>query len=96
MDMVMNRHLEINIETVHKYVSGPATLKKMTHMLSNKLERGAISMYLDVVEPRVFFQQDVTIEPTDTITNDQAWHQFTTIDHHKDVKELVSPQWSKC
>jgi len=30
------------------------------------------------------------------IMDDQAWQQFATIDHHKDVEELVLPQRSEC
>jgi len=90
MCMVTNTHLEIDTDAMHQYVASLATFKAMVCMLSNELDRGAISVYPDAMEARVHFQRDVTIEHTDTITDDQAWHQFATIDHHNDVKELVS------
>lgn len=65
-------------------------------MLSDELDKGAISVYPDAMEERVHFQQDVTIKRMDTITEDQAWYQFTTIKHRKDFEELVLPQLSKC
>ena len=86
MHMASNTHLEINTNIMHQSVVAPTTFKIMLHVLSNELDRGAISVYSDAMKARVRFQQDVTIERTDPITNDQAWHQFTTIDHHKDVK----------
>lgn len=65
-------------------------------MLLDELDREAILVYLDATKVRVRIQQEVTIECADTITNEQAWHQFAMIDHHKDIKELVSPQLSEC
>jgi hypothetical protein len=47
-------------------------------------------------EGKSLVQQDVTIEHTNTIMDNQARNQLTTFDHHKHVKELVSQQWSKC
>ena len=67
----------------------------MMHMLSNDLDKGAKLVYQDATEARVCFQQDVTIEHVETITDDQYWHQFATIDHCEDVKELVFPQLSE-
>lgn len=52
-------------------------------------------MYPDATETRVCFQKDVTTEHVETITDYQAWHQFPTIDHLKDVEELVFPQLSE-
>jgi len=68
MCIVTYTHLEISIDTMHQYVAGSATLKTMMHVLSNELDRGAKSVYPDATEPRVLFQQDVTIEHADTIT----------------------------
>lgn len=51
-------------------------------------------MYMDAMEVRVWFQQDVTIEHMDT-TKYQYWNQFATIDHCEDVKDLVFPQLSE-
>lgn len=95
MCMVTNTHLEIIIDTMHQYVVGPVALKTMMHMLSDELDRGAICFYSDATEARVCFQQDVTIGCPDTITDDQYWYQFATIDLRKDVQELVFPQLSK-
>ena len=61
----------------------------MMNMLLDELDRGDKSMYSDSMEARVHSQQDVTIEHADTIMNYQASHRFATIDHRKDVKELV-------
>ena len=74
MRMVTNTHLEISADTMHQYVCGPTTLKTMMHMLSNELDIGAISVYQNAMEARVRFQQDVTVELTDAIIDDQAWH----------------------
>ena len=96
MCMVTNTHSKISTDTMHQYVVGPTTLKVVMHVLSDDLDRGAITVYPAAMEARVHFQQDVTIERTNTITDDQAWHQFATVDHRKDVKELVSPQLPEC
>ena len=95
MRIATNADLEISTYTIHQYVVGLIALKTMMRMLSDELDRGAKSVHLDATEARVCFQKDVTIEYTDTITDYQAWHQFTTIDHHKDVEELVFPQISE-
>ena len=80
---------------MHQYVVGLDALKTMIHMLSDELDRGAKSVYLDATEARVHFKQDVTIEHVNTITGYKAWHQFSTFDHREDVEELVFPQLSK-
>ncbi len=72
MRMVTNIHLEINKNTMHQYVAGPTTLKMMMCMLSDELDRGAISVYLDATEAGAHFQYDVTIECVETIMTDQA------------------------
>ncbi len=95
MCMVTSTHLEISIDTIHQYVASLATLKTMMHMLSDELDRGAISMYLDATKARVHFQQDVSFEWVDIIMDDQDWNQFTIVDHHEDVEELVFPQLSE-
>ena len=91
MRIATSADLQMSKDIIHQYVVGPATLKTMMCMLSSELDRGAISVYPDATEARVRFQQDVTIQRTDTITDDQAWHQFATVDHHKDVEELLFP-----
>lgn len=91
MCLATNTHLEISADTMHQYVVGPIALKTMMHMLSDELDRGAKSVYPNATEERVHFQQDVTIKHTDTITDYQTWHQFATIDHCKDVEDLVFP-----
>jgi len=96
MCMVTSTHLEISTNIMHQYVVRPVALKMMMCMLSDELDGGAISMYLDATETRVDLQQDVTIEHTDTITDDKYWHQFATVDHRKDVEELVLPKQSEC
>jgi len=60
-------------------------------MLSEEFGRGAISVYSNAMEARVHFQQDVITKCANTIMDDQAWHQFTTIDHPKDFEELIFP-----
>jgi len=67
----------------------------MIRMLLGELGEGSISVYLNAIEARVFLQHDVTIEYADTIKDDQAWHQFATIDHGEDVKKLVFQQLSE-
>lgn len=94
--MVTSTHSEINIDTMHQYVVGPVALQMMMCMFLDKLDEGAISMYPDATKARFCFQQDVTIERMDTITDNQPWHQFTIVDHRKYFKELVSPQLFEC
>ena len=67
----------------------------MMCMLSDELDRGAKLVYMDAMDARVHFQKYVTIEYMETIADYQAWNQFSTIDHHEDVQELVFPQLSK-
>ncbi len=74
MCMLTSTHSEIIIDTMHQYVDGLSALKMMMHMLSDELDKGAISMYADATKARVFFQQDVTIKHMNTITNNEAWH----------------------
>ena len=81
---------------IRQIVASPVALKMMMHMLSDELDIGAILVYPDAMEARVRFQWDVTFERTDTITDDQASHQFSTINHREDVEELVFPQLSEC
>ena len=69
-----------------------AALKTMMHILFNKLDKGAKSLYPDATKARVRFHKDVTTEYEDTINDYQAWHEFATINHQEDVKELVFPQ----
>jgi len=73
---------------MHKYVVGPATLKKMMHMLSNELDKGAREVYPDAMEARVKFQTDATTEHRETIKDYRSWHQYVTVDQHEDVEEL--------
>jgi len=93
MHATTSTYLEIGIDTMHQYVVGSVELKTMMCMLSDELDRGAKSVYLDVTEARVFFQQDVTIEHADTITDYQVWHDFTTVDHRENIEELVFSQF---
>ena len=95
MCMTTNTHLKIITNPMHQCVAAPAALKTMMSILLDELDRGAKSVYPDAMEARVRFQQDVTIEHANTITNYQAWHQFATVDHCKDVKELIFPQLSE-
>jgi len=71
MHMVTSTHLKINTDTMDQYVVGPTALKMMMHMLSDELDRGAISMYSDATEARVHFQKDVTFECVNTIKDNQ-------------------------
>lgn len=48
-------------------------------------------MYPDVMEARVRFQKDITLEYMDTIAVYQSWNQFATVNHHEDIEELVFP-----
>lgn len=84
----------VSAGTMHQYVVGLATLKTMMCVLSDELDRGSRVVYLDVMEARVRFQKDFTIEYTDTIADYQAWNQFANVDHHEDVEEMVFPQLS--
>jgi len=87
--------LAISVDTMHQYVTGLITLKKMMQMLLDELKRGDRAMYLNATEARVLFQKYVTIEYTNTIPNNRASHQFATINCHEDFEQLVLPQLSK-
>lgn len=95
MRVATNVDLEITADTMHQYIVGLAALKTMMHMLSYELDRGAKSMYPDATKARVHFQKDVTTEYVDTIRDYQAWNQFSTVDHCKDVEKLVFLQFSE-
>lgn len=95
MHIATSIDLSISADTMHQCVAVLAALKTMMCMLLDELDRGAKSMYPDATKARVCFHKDVTIEYMDTIIDYQAWHQFTTVDHHEDVEELVFPQLSK-
>lgn len=91
MHITTSTDLEINIDTMHQYLSSLTALKNMMRMLSDELDRGAKSLYPNAMESRVRFQKEVTTEYTDIIKDCQAWHHFITVDHHEDVEELVFP-----
>ncbi len=74
MHIATSPDLEISVDTMHKYVVGPAILKTMMHMLSDELERGARAVYSDAMEARVRFQKYVTLEYMDIIADYRAWH----------------------
>jgi len=57
MCMVTNTHFEVSTDTMHQYVDGPTALKMMMRMLSNELDRGTISMYLDAMGASVDFSR---------------------------------------
>ena len=87
--------LVINVDTMHKYVVGPTTLKKMMRMLLHELDKGAQAVYPDAMEARVPFQKYVTLKYTDIIVDYRSWHHFTTVNHHENVEELVFQQLSE-
>lgn len=87
--------LSISADIMDKHVVGLTALKTMMRILSDELDKGARVVYLDVVETRVSFQKDVTLEQTNTIMDYQSWHQYATANHNEDVKELVFQQLSE-
>lgn len=95
MHVATSTDLPVSADTMNQYVVGPTALKTIMCILFDKLDIGAKSVYLDVMEARVQFQKDVTIEHIDNIIEYQAWHQFATVDLREDVEELVFPQLSK-
>lgn len=95
MCITTSANLAISADTMHQYVTRSASLKTMLCMLLGELDRGARAVYLDVIEARLCLQKDVTTEYTDNIADYRAWHQFTTVDYHEDVDELVFPQSSE-
>jgi len=62
MHIATNLDLVIKVDTMHKYVVGPATLKTRMCMLLYELDRGAWVLYQDAMETRVHFEKDVTLE----------------------------------
>lgn len=91
MCIATNADLVISVDTMHQYVASLATLNTMMHMLLDELDNGVRAVYLNAIEARVFFHNDVTTEYADTIADYHYWHQFTIVDHHEDVEELVLP-----
>lgn len=85
----------MSANTIHEYVASLGALKTMMCKLSDEFDRRAKLVYPYATEAIVLFQQDVTIEYADTITDYQALHQFATIDHREDVNELIFPQYSE-
>ena len=88
MRIATSADLVISADTMHQYVTGPATLKKMMHILSDDLERGAQVVYPDAMKARVRFHKDITLDHMDTIIDYRPWHQYITVDQCEDVEEL--------
>jgi len=95
MHIATSTHLDISADSMHQYVASTTALKTMMCMLLDELDRGAKLVCPDATEERFHFQRDVTIRYIETIMDYQAWHQFATVDHREDVKELVFPHLSK-
>ncbi len=57
MHMVTRTHMDISTDTMHQYVVGSVAAKKIICMLSDELDREAISVYPDAMEARVRFSK---------------------------------------
>lgn len=95
MRIFTNVDLAISANTMHQYVTGPTTLKAMMCMLLDELDKGARVVYSNATEGKIHFQEDVTVDYTDTIMDYRSWHQFTIFNHHEDIKDLVLPYFSE-
>jgi len=51
--------LQLIIENMQRYMSGPATLRIMLHVLQDELDRGFRTIYSEAMEARVCFDKDV-------------------------------------
>ena len=77
---------------MQNYIGVPAQINTRLLLLKKEIQTGCKSMYPNAMEARDHVQEDVTIELMDTITDDQAWNPFATIEDHEDVEEMVFPQ----
>jgi len=88
MRIATNLDFPICIDIMCKYIVGPTTLKKMTSMLTDELDKGARAVYPNAMEAKFKFQTDVTTEHMDTLKDYHSWNQYVIIDQHEDVKQL--------
>ena len=95
MHLATNPNFPISANIMHKYFVVPTMLKIMMCMILDELDRGSRTVYPDVMEERVRFYKDVTLERKDTIVDYRSWHQLATVDKNEDVEELVFQHLSK-
>jgi len=55
MRKATNNDLQLSAENMQKYISGPTTLRKMFRILQDELDKGSITICLEVKEPRIHF-----------------------------------------
>lgn len=55
MHIATSADFHMNVDTMHQYVAGPFVFKTMMRMLYDELDRGAKSVFLNVMEARVQF-----------------------------------------
>ena len=52
--------LQLSAKNMQRYISGPATLKTVLHMLQDELDRGFMTIYPESMEARVCFDKYIT------------------------------------
>jgi len=93
--MATNVDLKVSADSMRMHIISPALLRTKLHMLQDELDRGSKSVYLEAMEARASFREDIIKEYAATIAHYQAWHLFITKDHEEDVDEMVFPQLSE-
>jgi len=73
---------------MHRFIDDRIKVKTMLLMLQNEMDIASKTMYLDVMEGRVCFQQDIVNKFGDTITQYQASHQYVTEKQQVEVVKL--------
>ena len=96
LDVHDHQHtLKASMDTMHQCVAGSATPKKTVHMLADELDDGAKPMH------RLQWRQEFTSARCHhgVHAHHHGWPSLASVHylhHHKHVKELVSPQRTKC
>lgn len=80
--------LDLNRQNMENYLSGIIQIRTMQLLLKKEVKTGSKSLYLDVMEARVYFEPDTIMQFGDFITQYQAWHRYLIENHQVEVVEL--------
>lgn len=84
--------LELSSHNMKIFISVPVKVKTLLVMCQNELDTGSKIVYLDAMEARVHFQQDIIKKFGDSITQYKAWNQYVIEKKQVEVVELDFPQ----
>lgn len=77
--------LQLSVDNMQKYISGPATLRTVQRILQDEMDTSSKTTCPDAMEARVRFQQESIKKFWDIIAQHQAWHQYMNKKHQVDV-----------